>query len=148
MPADTGSGENTMPETTRHSGILIINPMESIDSLAAREFEWFIEDSIAEEDTHVLIDFENVAYISSAGLRCILNTSKTMRRRNGFVALSALSGGVRSVFATSGFDSMFPIYSSVEEALSGMKLVSRAHPGESETIFPPHARPRSEPGRS
>ena len=68
-----------MPETTRDNGVLIINPMESIDSIAAREFERFLEDSIAEEDTIVLIDFEKVTYISSTGLRCILKTSKTMQ---------------------------------------------------------------------
>ena len=137
-----------MPETTRHNGVLIISPMENIDGLAAREFERFLDDSIAEEDTLVIIDFENVVYISSAGLRCILKTSKAMRRRNGGVALSSLSGGVMSVFATSGFDSMFPIHSSVDEALSSMESRNRERPGDTAALCPPHARPRSEPGRS
>ena len=137
-----------MPETTRHNGVLIISPMESIDGLAAREFERFLDDSVSEEDTLVIIDFENVAYISSAGLRCILKTSKAMQRRNGVVALSSLSGGVRSVFATSGFDSMFPIHPSVDEALSGMESRNRERPGDTAPMFPSHSRPRSEPGRS
>ena len=137
-----------MPETTRHNGILIISPMENIDGLAAREFERFLDDSIAEEDTLVLIDFEKVSYISSAGLRCILKTSKAMQRRNGVVALSSLSGGVMSVFATSGFDSMFPIHSSVDEALSGMESRSRERPGDTAPLSPSHSRPRSESGRS
>lgn len=138
----------TMPEATRNNGILIIKPMESIDSLAAHEFERFLDQSIAGEDTLVLFDFENVTYISSAGLRCILKVSRTMRRRSGGVALSALSSGVRSVFAVSGFDKMFPIHATVAEALSSMKPENHGHQRETEALFPPYVRPRSDPGRS
>ena len=136
------------PETIRHDGILIIRPADGIDSLAAREFERFLDDSVTEEDTIVLIDFENVAYISSAGLRCILKTSKTVRGRSGVVALCSPSEEVRSVFATSGFDSMFPIHAGVEEARSGMKPRSRERPGETAPRFPPCAQSRAQPGRS
>ena len=137
-----------VPETIRQDGILIIRPVEDIDSLTAREFERFLDDSVTEEDILVVIDFENVAYISSAGLRCILKTSKIVGRRSGVVALSSLSGGVGSVFATSGFDRMFPIHANVEAALSSMEFESREHPGETATLFPPRAWPWSEPGRS
>ena len=137
-----------MPEATRNNGVLIIKPMESIDGLAAHEFERFLDQSIAREDTLVLFDFKNVAYISSAGLRCILKVSRIMQRRNGGGALSSLSSGVRSVFAVSGFDRMFPIHATVEEALSSMNPENHGHQGETETLFPPYVRPRSDPGRS
>lgn len=36
------------PETIQHDCILIIRPVESVDSLAAREFERFLDDSVTE----------------------------------------------------------------------------------------------------
>ena len=135
-----------MPQARRDDGILIIRPMEIIDSLAAHEFEQFLDQSLADEDTLVLIDFESVRYISSAGLRCILKTSKALRARGGVLALSSMSDGVRSVFAVSGFDSIFHIHASVGEALSWMNSESRTDAGETETLLPPSVRRRSEQG--
>ena len=69
----------------------------------------------------VLIDFKELEYISSAGLRVLLSAAKQFKKINGSIALAALAPTVRQVFEISGFNSIFPLYSTREEALGKMK---------------------------
>jgi anti-sigma B factor antagonist len=69
----------------------------------------------------VLIDFKELEYISSAGLRVLLSAAKTFKKINGTLALAALAPTVRQVFEISGFTSIFPLYATREEALGKMK---------------------------
>lgn len=69
----------------------------------------------------VLIDFKELEYISSAGLRVLLSGAKTFKKINGTLALAALAPTVRQVFEISGFTSIFPLYATREEALGKMK---------------------------
>jgi anti-sigma B factor antagonist len=66
----------------------------------------------------VVIDFENLDYISSAGLRIILKTTKDLKRTEGNIVLCAMQDYVKEVFEIAGFDSFLPIVPTVEDALA------------------------------
>ena len=62
-----------------------------------------------EKSTKILVDCRDLEYISSAGLRVLLAA--------GEIALSGLSQNVKQVFEISGFTTIFPIYTTRDEAI-------------------------------
>ena len=106
--------------TERQDGVLSAQVGGRIDGTNASEFEEAIRTAIEESDRAVIVDFEKLAYISSAGLRAILLTAKSLDNRNAKFALCSLSDQIREVFETSGFDKVIAIHSSKAEALASL----------------------------
>ena len=69
----------------------------------------------------MILDFEDLTYISSAGLLVILLTAKDMRTANVKLAVCSPSQSVRDVFIISGFDQIFDLHDSRQAALSAVK---------------------------
>jgi anti-anti-sigma factor len=92
-----------------------------IDSTNARDFEEAIRTKIEDGDHAVIMDFEKLSYISSAGLRAVLMTAKTLWKRDAKFALCSLSGPVKEVFEISGFDKIIPIHDSREGAINAFE---------------------------
>lgn len=65
----------------------------------------------------MVIDFQDLDYISSAGLRVILKTTKDLKRVDGKIILYSMQDYVREVFEISGFDTFLPIVPTLDEAL-------------------------------
>jgi len=90
-----------------------------LDARSAPDFE---KEAIAAVDAaggsiHLILDFTNLDYISSAGLRSILVLAKRIAPSGGKVVLCGMSGVVEEVIGVSGFDSFLPVAGSREEAL-------------------------------
>ncbi|MBI9088344.1 MAG: STAS domain-containing protein [Desulfobacterium sp.] len=67
--------------------------------------------------TQVVIDFEHLDYISSAGIRVILRTVKVLKRTQGNLVLCSLQDYVREVFEIAGFDGYLTIEQNLDRAL-------------------------------
>ena len=65
----------------------------------------------------MIIDFKNLDYISSAGLRVILKAIKALKREDGKIMLCDMQDYVKEVFEISGLDSLMPIFGSMGDAL-------------------------------
>ena len=63
-------------EVNRDSGTLIIHTEERVDSANAQTFFQELETAIESDDRAVVMDMERLSYISSAGLRVILQTAR------------------------------------------------------------------------
>ncbi|MFO1257233.1 MAG: STAS domain-containing protein [Gammaproteobacteria bacterium] len=92
-----------------------------IDSSAAVEFESHMIQVINGGCNTMLVDFTNLVFISSAGLRVLLLAAKKVRPYGGKVLLCALSQDVQEVFDISGFSSIFSIYKTRQEAIDSMR---------------------------
>lgn len=66
----------------------------------------------------LVLDLENLEYVSSAGLRVLLLTAKKLQGVGGKLLLCAVKGNVRSVLDISGFSSVFPLCDTKEAALA------------------------------
>jgi anti-anti-sigma factor len=64
----------------------------------------------------IAICFNEIDYISSAGLRVVLMAGKKLMSLNGKLALVNMPEKVFSVFKMSGFDKILKIYPSLEES--------------------------------
>ena len=89
-----------------------------LDSNTSPALEKKLVSAIENGTRNMVIDFENLDYISSAGLRIILKTTKDLKRTDGHIVLCAMQDYVREVFEIAGFDTFLPIFSTVEEALT------------------------------
>jgi anti-sigma B factor antagonist len=89
-----------------------------LDSNTSPALEKKLVAAIENGTRNMVIDFENLDYISSAGLRIILKTTKDLKRTEGNIVLCAMQDYVREVFEIAGFDTFLPIFSTVDEALT------------------------------
>ncbi len=65
----------------------------------------------------VLVNFEKLEYISSAGLRVLLTTAKQMKAVDGELRVCGLNEIVKEVFDISGFTTILKVFGSESEAL-------------------------------
>ncbi|MGJ0508353.1 MAG: STAS domain-containing protein [Methylocystis sp.] len=102
------------------NGLLVIRPGSRIDSGTAGAFETRCTALISEGPAKVIVDFSNVDYISSAGLRALLIAAKKAKSLGGALTLCGLSGSVREVMAVSGFDTILGAHASVPDAAAAL----------------------------
>jgi anti-anti-sigma factor len=92
-----------------------------LDSNSAPLFEQQLRDFLVSPTTHLIFDFDNLEYISSAGLRIVLNTAKAYHAGPFNFVACAMQDHVLEVFEISGFDSFITIHRSVDESLLALK---------------------------
>ena len=105
----------------RIQGILIAIILGRIDGSNADEFQKVLEAEINSADQALLLDFERVSYISSAGLRVGLIMAKQFKAPGKQFGICALSDSVREVVVASGFNEIISIYESRDEAIGEFK---------------------------
>jgi len=100
------------------NGVAIIYPIGNLDFNHATTFQEDLT-KIVEGGAHkVLIDFVELSFISSAGLRVLIVISKLLQQKNGTLALSSMNEQIQEVFSISGFHKLFSIYQTEAEALA------------------------------
>ena len=104
----------------RDGGTVIAKITGRLDGANAQEFQGELTDSIEEGDRAVILDFENLSYISSAGLRVILITAKALKRQDAELAVCSLSDPIREVFEISGFDQIIPVRDTQADAIAAV----------------------------
>ena len=66
----------------------------------------------------LLINFEQLSYISSSGLRLLLATAKRMKGSGGDLRVCSLNEMAKEVFEVSGFSSILNVFTNEADALS------------------------------
>jgi anti-anti-sigma factor len=104
------------PARTLTTGVRIVAPHGRIDSAAGRDFEQTLLAQIDAGFLRLVVDLSGVAYISSTGLKTLLTTMRRLTERQGSIVLAAMPNRVREVFELAGFDTVFTITDTVDEA--------------------------------
>jgi anti-sigma B factor antagonist len=99
------------------SGINIFKLNGRLDSNTSQGFEKKIFQAIDDGSKSMVIDFKDLEYISSAGLRVILKATKALKREEGKMMLCDMQDYVKEVFEIAGFDSFLPIVGTMDDAL-------------------------------
>ena len=102
---------------TKEGNAIVMSLKGRLDAVASSEFETSLLDWISKGENNFLLNFSELEYISSAGLRSILATSKKLKKNQGKIFLTGLHGPVEEVFKISGFISIFRVFASAEAAL-------------------------------
>lgn len=91
-----------------------------LDVLTAKDLETVLLSQIANGEIRIVLDFEKVEYVSSTGLRVLLEGRKALKPKGGTLALCSLPEFVESVLRTAGFDNIFPFYANSQEAVGAV----------------------------
>ncbi|WP_028324053.1 STAS domain-containing protein [Desulfatirhabdium butyrativorans] len=102
-------------ETTKDGLVVLVEGR--LDAVTAPAFEKNLAEWIEKGETVLQLNLGKLEYISSAGLRGILSTAKRLKAKNGRMLFFGLQEPVRDVFRISGFDSIFQVFETAEEAL-------------------------------
>ena len=109
-------GMNTKWES--HDGAIVATVDGRVDGANAHEFQEALEAVINASESAVILDFAQLTYISSAGLRVVLLAAKELRKQDKRFAVCSLAGSILEVFKISGFDQIIPVHASQAEALA------------------------------
>ncbi len=102
---------------SKSDAALVLKVAERMDAQSGPDFEKECQRLIQEGEKCLVVDFESLIYISSAGLRSVLVVGKHLKEMGGSLRLCCLKGIVKTVFETAGFSSIFPVFDSVAEAV-------------------------------
>ena len=96
----------------------VVRPSGRIDSANATTFERAVAEVFDRGSSRMVLDFSDIEYVSSAGLRSALIAGKRMRAvAGGKLVLCSLAPHVREVFEITGFVAIFTICPSLDAAL-------------------------------
>lgn len=105
-------------QTRIENEVTVLTVSGRLDTVTAPEYEKNIREMISGGNIKFVVDFEQLEYISSAGLRGLLIMAKLLNEKGGRMCLANVKGNVRSVFDMCGFTAVFTMKDSVSEALA------------------------------
>jgi len=107
-------------QTRREDNAVVVTISGRLDAVTAPDYEKRIRELIDGGNTCLVVDFEQLDYISSAGLRALLLMGKLLKEKGGQVCFANVVGNVRSVFDMSGFTTIFKMEDSTAAALAAL----------------------------
>jgi anti-anti-sigma factor len=105
-------------QRSTHDEVTVIAPSGRIDTTTSGAVEEAIRQTVDGGTRDLVVDFTDVEYISSAGLRVFLLLAKRMRDLQGRIVLCGMPGPVRQVFRLAGFMPLFVVEPSRDAALA------------------------------
>ncbi len=97
---------------------VVIEVAGSIDALTATEVTQYLDGLVQAGQIHLVLDLGKVDYVSSAGLRTLLATLKSVRAQKGDLRLAGVQENVKKVLTMSGFTSILQVYPGRDEAVA------------------------------
>ena len=108
----------TMDMVTERRGIeTIVSFRGSLYTETVGKAQQYLDEVLAAGGRRVLLDFEHLEFMSSAGLRVLLGVAKSLAGTGGELRICSLDRNVREVFKISGFDTLLSVYESRSVAL-------------------------------
>jgi anti-sigma B factor antagonist len=103
---------------TESGDVRILSFQGNLDTNTSPQAESEINGLIEAGSQKLLINFEKLDYISSAGLRILLATAKKLKVSQGDLKICCLNETVQEVFDISGFVTILSVSTTEEEALA------------------------------
>ncbi|XWX05118.1 STAS domain-containing protein [Aggregatilineales bacterium SYSU G02658] len=103
---------------TAHQQVTVVEVSGRVDGMNAGELGGAIGSAIDNGGIYLVLDLSQVDYMSSAGLRELVNSFKKAKRAAGDIRLAQPSERVREVLEMSGLDTVFRIFNTQAEAVA------------------------------
>jgi len=97
--------------------VSVLNLKGFLDAHTAPVFEEKIQELIDERRYNLVVNFEELNYISSAGLGVFMGFIEDIRENDGDIKLANMTKKVYRVFELLGFPSLYEIYDEEEDAI-------------------------------
>jgi anti-sigma B factor antagonist len=107
--------------TTQYKRCDLVKVSGRIDSATAPQLQNEFNKIMDENRYRIVLNMENVDFISSAGLRVLISTQKTCKRYNrGELVLTNLPKNIDAALDLAGFKALFNIYQSELDAIGNI----------------------------
>jgi len=103
--------------TTENGQVTVMSVSGRVDSATAPDLENALKQLVDNNKIRIVLDLTGVDYMSSAGLRAMVSTLKSVKRATGDLRLANPSSRVAEVLRLAGLTSIFSIYSSQADAI-------------------------------
>jgi anti-sigma B factor antagonist len=80
-----------------------------------------IREALNNNRKKIILDLKNVNWISSLGVGAIMRSMTTAKNNGGDLRLASVSNKIRNIFSITKLDTIFNIYSSLEDAVQNYK---------------------------
>ena len=107
--------------TEQRDGASIFNLGGRIDASNSSQIHERIMDEIENGCKSMIVDFSQVSYISSAGLRILIYASKAMVKESGCFYICSINKNIEKIFQISGLTELFEIFPDTQACLDVMK---------------------------
>lgn len=100
----------------KKGSVNIISLGGRLDAFSSSDVETKLNALIGTGEVQLVVNLDNLEYISSSGLRVLLATLKKVRKNQGDIRLACLKPYIKEVFDISGFTQLFKIFDNEETA--------------------------------
>ena len=104
-------------QTRDTADVKIVDCEGELDTNTVRDAEARLNGLLEDGAQKILVNFERLDFVSSAGLRILLATAKRLTGADSSLKISDLNETVHEVFEISGFITILSVYKTEEEAL-------------------------------
>jgi anti-sigma B factor antagonist len=95
----------------------IVSVAGRVDSSTAGDLDTALKGLLERGRHRFVLDCDQLSYISSAGLRVMVSALKEARSHNGGIVLARTGEAIRDTLSLVGFQSLFPQYADVIDAV-------------------------------
>ncbi|MBN1316928.1 MAG: STAS domain-containing protein [Anaerolineales bacterium] len=99
---------------------ILIGVRGRLDHDSVPELEIALLELLEEGYIHLAIDMKEATYINSSGLRVLISILRASNRQGGDVVLSSLNKRLTDIFNMAGFDKVFSIWPTSDEAIHAL----------------------------
>lgn len=96
--------------------IWIVSSHGRLDQRLNPDLEQVLTDLLSKGQNQLIVDLTQSNYINSGGLRCLVTAWRQAREQGGDLVLCGLNGRLEEIFSLIGFDRVFSIFPTPEEA--------------------------------
>lgn len=113
--------------------IHVVSVKGAIDSSTFQELQEALQKLLDERKCHILVEFSELDYISSAGLGVLMGMLQEARQYQGELKLADMSPKIRNLFDMLGFSRLIRIYDDAETAIRAFEEDAKqeANPNDS-----------------
>ena len=104
-----------------HGVALVVRPRGRLDGTSSPVFEQQLLAHVDRGASSVVLDFSELQYISSAGLRVLLVVARRLRGANGRLVMCGIGASLRDAFEISGLTTIFDVRASVTDVLAALR---------------------------
>ncbi|MDO8607315.1 MAG: STAS domain-containing protein [Phaeospirillum sp.] len=105
----------------RQEGTAVVTVSGRLSSAEADLFQQQLMAGLDDKPTAVVVDFSELKFITSAGLRVLILAAKRARSDGYYIYLCGMIATIREVFEVSGLLRIFIVHPSLEAGLAAVK---------------------------
>ena len=104
--------------TREANGVVVVDLVGKLDTQTSAMASDSLTKIAEGDNAKILVNLENLEFISSSGLRVLLRAAKQVKATEGAIKVCTATGVVKEVMEISGFDGLLDMHESESDALA------------------------------